>query len=183
MEPSSDDRSSNAEDLIAERTLDQASRNEDYDDAPSNAELWRYMKMKSEMQQRQMIMIERLQDVTDEIKAKLRAARLKPSSPASNTKSQTEDSDKAQSSSVSPSEQLRVTLRDSGNFNEFKTPAALRKVDVDDKPERKKAPRRESEIITSLRYNVTEAESVQVVNLKTAGSDSKSLFVVVHQVE
>ena len=180
MEPSSEDRSSDAEDAKAERTRVQVSRNEDNDYTPSNAELWRYMKMQSEMQQRQMIMIERLQDMTDEIKAELQAARLRPSSPVSDTKSQTEDSAVAQSRSVSPSEQLRVTLRDSGNFDEFKTPAALRKVEVADKPERKKDPRRESEIITSLRYNVTEAESVQVVNMKTAepltkktsGSDS-----------
>ena len=78
MEPSSNDLSSDAEDTIAERR-----RNEDNDYPPSNAELWRYMKMQSEMQQRQMIMIERLLDVTDEIKAELRAARLKPSSPVS----------------------------------------------------------------------------------------------------
>ena len=50
------------------------------------------------------------------------------------------------------------------------------KVDVPDKPERKKAPWRESEIITSLRYNVTEAESVQVVNMKTAEPFTKRLL-------
>ena len=48
--------------------------------------------MQSEMQQRQTFMIERLQDVVNEIKAELRAVHLKPSSPASDTKSQTEDS-------------------------------------------------------------------------------------------
>ena len=111
MEPSSDDRSSDAEDTIAERTRVQVSRNEDNDYTPSNAELWRYMKMQPEMQQRQMIMIERLHDVTDEIKAELRAARLKPSSPASDTKPQTEDCTGAQSRSGSPSEQLRVIER------------------------------------------------------------------------
>ena len=132
--------------------------------------------MQSEMQQRLMIMIERLQNVTDDIKADSRAARLKPSSPASDTKSQIEDSARALSGSVSPSEQLRVTLRDSGNFDEFKTPAALRKVDVADKPVRKKVSRRESQIITSLRYNVTEAESVQVVNMKTAEPFKKRLL-------
>ena len=119
MEPSSDDRNGDAEDTIAERTRVQVSHNEDNDEAPANAELWRYMKMQSEMQQRQMIMIERLQNVTDDIKAELRAARLKPSSPESDTKFQTL---KTQSRSVSPSDQLRVTLRDSGNFDEFKTP-------------------------------------------------------------
>ena len=36
------------------------SQNEDNDDAPSNVELLRYMKMQFEMQQRQMIIIERL---------------------------------------------------------------------------------------------------------------------------
>ena len=67
-------------------------------------------------------------------------------------------------------------MRDSGNSDEFKTPAALRKVAAADKPERKKAPRRESGIITNLRYNVQEAESVQVVNMKTAEPLTKRLL-------
>ena len=77
--------------MIAELTRVQVSRNEDNDDAPSNTELWRIMKMQSEMQQRQMIVTERLEDVIDEIKAELRAARFKPSSPASDTKCQTDE--------------------------------------------------------------------------------------------
>ena len=45
---------------------------------------------------------------------------------------------------LSPIEQLLVTfLTDSGNFDEFETPPALRKVDVADKSKIKKAPRRE----------------------------------------
>ena len=62
--------------------------------------------MQSEMQQRQMIMIERLQDVNDE---------TKPSPPASDSKAQIADSARAENRSVSPSEQL------SGNFDEFQT--------------------------------------------------------------
>ena len=75
--------------------------------------------------------------MTNKIKAELRAAHLKPSSPVSGTKSQTDDSARAQSRSVSPREQLRVILRgrDSGNFEEFKSPATLRKVGVADNPE------------------------------------------------
>ena len=86
------------------------------------------------MQQRQMIIIKRLQDVTNEIKADLRAACLKSSSPVS------DNSARVRSISVNPSEQYRVTMRDSGKFDEFKTPAALRKVDVADKPERETYP-------------------------------------------
>ena len=60
--------------------------------------------MQSEMQQRQVIMIERLQVVTDEIKAELRAACLKPVSSVSNTMSQTRNGARAQSRTVSPSD-------------------------------------------------------------------------------
>ena len=58
--------------------------------------------------------------MTDEIKVELQAAHLNQSTPASDTKSQAGDSARAQSRSVNPTEQLRVTLSDFGNFDEFK---------------------------------------------------------------
>ena len=104
MEQSSDDHNSDVEDLLAEHMDVHVSDNEENEDAPSNAELWRFIKMQSDMQQKQLMMIERLQYVTEEIKVELRSirrkssspvsasTRLKSSSPVSDTSSQSEDS-------------------------------------------------------------------------------------------